>query len=107
MDYMVTLPPRQRCSQISCSIFGTLKSGAYGDGVLREVIGSGSLTRPALVKASQPVELEGSLSFCEAVMLAMKEADHVTAIRPSRRSKRHSSIMDSKDSPRRGRTREQ
>ncbi|XP_050563537.1 uncharacterized protein LOC126912962 [Spodoptera frugiperda] len=69
--------------------------------VLRDVVGDGDLSRPALVQAM--VRSEGDWdavsSFCEAVMLAKEEAGRVrerTSSRPSRRE-RHSGRRGSRD----------
>ncbi|KLV34219.1 hypothetical protein AB894_15215 [Piscirickettsia salmonis] len=69
--------------------------------VLRDVVGDGALSRPALIQAM--VRSEGDWdavsSFCEAVMLAKEEAGRVrerTSSRPSRRE-RHSGRRGSRD----------
>ncbi|XP_050562634.1 uncharacterized protein LOC126912767 [Spodoptera frugiperda] len=69
--------------------------------VLRDVIGDGDLSRPALVQAMVRSEREWDAvsSFCEAVMLAKEEAERVrerSSSRPSRR-RRHSGRRGSRD----------
>ncbi len=70
--------------------------------VLREVIGGGDLSRPALIEAMVQRERnwEAISSFCEAVMLAKEEAERVRELsssRPSRRRRRHSGRRGSRD----------
>ncbi|XP_050563617.1 uncharacterized protein LOC118264288 [Spodoptera frugiperda] len=69
--------------------------------VLRDVVGDGDLSRPALVQAMVRSERDWDAvsSFCEAVMLAKEEAGRVreqTSSRPSRRE-RHSGRRGSRD----------
>ncbi|XP_050550456.1 uncharacterized protein LOC126910803 [Spodoptera frugiperda] len=69
--------------------------------VLRDVIGDGDLSRPALVQAMVRSEGEWDAvsSFCEAVMLAKEEAERSrerSSSRPSRR-RRHSGRRGSRD----------
>uniref|UniRef100_A0A2H1VNV0 SFRICE_024789 n=1 Tax=Spodoptera frugiperda TaxID=7108 RepID=A0A2H1VNV0_SPOFR len=60
--------------------------------VLRDVVGDGDLSRPALVQTMVRSERDWDAvsSFCEAVMLAKEEAGRVrerTSSRPSRRER--------------------
>uniref|UniRef100_A0A2H1WNZ5 SFRICE_012564 n=1 Tax=Spodoptera frugiperda TaxID=7108 RepID=A0A2H1WNZ5_SPOFR len=68
--------------------------------VLRDVVGDGDLSRPALVQAMVRSERDWDVvSFCEAVMLAKEEAERVreqTSSRPSRRE-RHSGRRGSRE----------
>ncbi|CAH0698204.1 unnamed protein product [Spodoptera exigua] len=89
------------CDETFCIHYGW-SAWAEHRRVLREVIG-GDLSRPALVEAMVRSERDWDAvsSFCEAVMLAKREAARVreqsSSSRPSRRNRRHYGRRGSRD----------